>query len=112
MSEQVHWFRLTKEQRNKLIAERVMHRGRVRDHSLLPSGKKVPEYTSNLHDALLILLTFNQTQLTFQTEIDLGRITVCIEDVEISRSGGAAEECAEGICVAALQALGVEVLFE
>lgn len=111
MHEQIRWLDLTREQRNAVVAEKVMNRTRVRDKSLLSDRKKqIPDYTANLNAAYLILLTFSNTELSYQTQEDMAHITVTIDDVQIAFRGGAAEECAEAICIAALRALGLEVL--
>jgi hypothetical protein len=110
VNEQIRWQELTREQRNKIVAEKVMNVARVRDKSLLPdSKKKIPDYTTNLNEACLILLTFTSTKLSYQTQMDLALINVRIDDVGISFTGGAGEECAEAICIAALRAVGLEV---
>jgi hypothetical protein len=110
MTEQIRWQELTREQRNKVVAEKVMNTTRVKDRSLLPDkDKKIPDYTANLNEACLILLTFTSTELSYQTQMDLALINVRIDDVIISFRGGAGEECAEAICLAALRAVGLEV---
>ena len=87
-----------------------MNATRVRDRSLLPDGKKqLPDYTTNLNEACLILLTFTSTELSYQTQHDLALINVKIDNVKISFTGGAGEECAEAICLAALRAVGLEI---
>jgi hypothetical protein len=107
---QIQWQKLTAEQRNKVIAEKVMNATRVRDKTLLPeSKKKIPDYTTNFNAACLILLTFTGTEFSYQTDEDLAHISVKIDNVELSFRGGAGEECAEAICIAALQAVGLEV---
>jgi len=110
MSEPIKWQELTREQRNKIVAEQVMNATRVRDWSLRPNTKKkLPDYTANLNDACLIFLTFENAELSYQTQMDLALINVRIDDVEISVRGGVGEECAEAICIAALRAVGLEV---
>jgi hypothetical protein len=110
VSEQINWQELTREQRNKVVAEKVMNATRVKDRSLLPdSKKKIPDYTTNLNAACLILLTFTSTEFSYQTQEDLAHINVTIDDVSISFRGGAGEECAEAICIAALSAIGQRV---
>jgi hypothetical protein len=113
VNEPIRWQELTREQRNNVVAEKVMNATRVKDKSLLPTNKKaVPDYTTNLNAACLILLTFTSTQLSYQTQEDLAHINVTIEDVSISFRGGAGEECAEAICIAALRAVGLQVLLQ
>ena len=110
MKEQIRWKELTREQRNKLVAEEVMNATRVKDINLLPeSTKKTPDYTTNLNEACLVLLTFTGTAFSYQTQRDLALINVMIDDVNISVTGGAGEECAEAICIAALRAVGLQV---
>jgi hypothetical protein len=110
VNELIRWQELTREQRNTVVAEKVMNTSRVKDKSLLPDNKKkIPDYTTNLNAACLILLTFTGTELSYQTDEDLAHIYVKIDDVEISFRGGAGEECAEAICIAALRAVGLEV---
>lgn len=62
-----------------------------------------------MNEVCLILLTFTSTELSYQTKMDLALINVRIDDVSISFRGGAGEECAEAICLAALRAVGLEV---
>jgi hypothetical protein len=113
VTEPIRWQKLTREQRNKIIAEKVMNATRVKDRSLLPdSKKKIPNYATNLNEACLILLTFTSAELSYQTQEDLALINVRIDDVRISFTGGAGEECAEAICLAALRAVGLEVYLQ
>lgn len=110
MSEPIKWQDLTREQRNTVIAEKVLNTARVRDSSLRPDKKKkIPDYTTNLNEACLILLTFAKTELSYQTQRDLAHIHVEIDGVQVSIRGGTGEDCAEAICIAALRAVGLEV---
>lgn len=110
MNEPISWQELTREQRNRLVADNMMNATRVKDRSLLPTNKKmIPDYTTNLNAACLILLTFTSTELSYQTQGDLAHINVTIDDVSSSFRGGAGEECAEAICIAALRAVGLKV---
>ena len=112
MNEQIRWKELTPKQRNKVVAEKVMNATRVRDRSLRPdTKKKIPDYSTSLNEACLILLTFSSTELSYETQEDLALINVRIDDVKTSVRGGAGEECAAAICIAALQAIGLEVHF-
>jgi hypothetical protein len=76
----------------------------------MPEGDRYPG--SKNHEALLILLTFSSAELSYETQEDLALINVRIDDVGISLTDGASEECAELICIAALRAVGLEVLLQ
>jgi hypothetical protein len=110
MSEPINWKNLTREQRNTIVAEKVLNAARVRDSSLRPDKKKkLPDYTTNLNVACLILLTFDRTELSYQTQHDLAHVYVEIDGEKVSVRGGTGEDCAEAICIAALRAVGLEV---